>query len=109
MARAPTGRGHPIDEPVLLRPGVMHREADFHGAASHYALPPEHAERADKGDLGLEKIPGFDSRASFESPGEPFASLSKTVAPAMGADGAHIAAKHTPFRSGLPASARKER
>ena len=55
--------GHPIDSPVLLRPGVMHAETDYHGSAKHYGLTPEHPERAKKGDLGLSQIQDFDSRA----------------------------------------------
>ncbi len=43
----------PVDQPVVLRPGVMHREADSLSDAKHYALPPEHPERAAKGDLGF--------------------------------------------------------
>lgn len=62
MAKNNTQVGHPIDQPVLLRDGVMHREADYHGNAKHYGLPPEHPERAKKGDLGMEDIQDFDSR-----------------------------------------------
>lgn len=54
--------GIPTDEPIVLRPGVMHTETDWQGSAKHYALPPEHPERAKKGDLGLENIQDFDSR-----------------------------------------------
>lgn len=43
----------PADQPIVLRPGVMHREADSLGHARHYALPAEHPERAQKGDLGF--------------------------------------------------------
>ncbi len=71
MAKNNTQVGHPIDEPVLLRPGVMHREADYHGSDHHYALPPEHPERADKGDLGLSDIKDFPSR-SLSHDGLPF-------------------------------------
>lgn len=66
--------GHPIDETVLLRPGVMHREADFHGNAKHYALPPEAPERAEKGDLGLTVIAGLESKP-LEQPEPPFVNL----------------------------------
>ena len=76
MARMYGNRAMPIDEPVLLRPGVMHREADFHGNGKFYALPPEHPERADKGDLGLSNIPGLESR-SLSHAGTPFANLRK--------------------------------
>lgn len=62
---------YPLDQPILLRPGVMHREADFHGSAKWYALPPEAAERTAKGDLGLSSIKNFESRA-LTSAGAPF-------------------------------------
>ncbi len=66
----------PADEPIVLRPGVMHREADFHAGARHYALPPEHPERAAKGDLGFAGLPPPDH--SFESPeAAPFDKLRK--------------------------------
>lgn len=66
--------GIPVDEPVLLEPGVMHREADYHGNAKFYTLPPEDPLRANKGDLGLSVIPNFDSRA-LSHDGVPFANL----------------------------------
>ena len=54
MAKAFIGNASiPVDTPVEIRPGVMHREADFHGAAKLYGLPPEHPERTQKGDLGF--------------------------------------------------------
>lgn len=71
MAKNNTNVGHPIDQPVLLRPGVMHAESDFHGSMKHYALEPEHPERAKKGDLGMSDIPDFDSRPLSHS-GMPF-------------------------------------
>ena len=43
----------PVDTPVEIRPGVMHRESDFFAAAKRYALPPEAPERTQKGDLGF--------------------------------------------------------
>jgi len=61
----------PIDEPVLLRPGVMHRETDAPGNAKWYALPPESKERSDKGDLGLSLILHFET-APLSHPGSPF-------------------------------------
>jgi hypothetical protein len=63
--------GRPIDQPIVLRPGVMLREADFHGSAHHLAIPPEHPERTDKGDLGLTSIPDFEPRPLSHS-GLPF-------------------------------------
>jgi len=45
-------------------PGVIYREATVPGAASHLYLPPESAMRAHKGDLGMEHIANFDSRAT---------------------------------------------
>lgn len=66
----------PHDEPVLERPGVTHREADFHGSAKNLALPPEHPERAAKGDIGGTGRPPSDY--SFESAAPfPFANLRK--------------------------------
>jgi hypothetical protein len=62
MARAVMNVGMPVDEPVVLRPGVMHRESDYPGNAKWYALPPEAPERAEKGDLGNSIIPGFEPR-----------------------------------------------
>ena len=62
MAKNNPNIGQPVDQPILLRPGVMHRESDWHGSAKHYALSPEHPERAKKGDLGLMDIQDFPSR-----------------------------------------------
>lgn len=72
MARANNGNTSiPHDEPVVLRPGVMHRETDALGNAKWLTLPPEAKERADKGDLGLSVIPGFEPRPLSHS-GLPF-------------------------------------
>lgn len=71
MAKMYGNRAMPIDEPVVLRPGVMHREADAPGNAKWYMLPPEAKERADKGDLGLSVIPGFEPKPLSHS-GKPF-------------------------------------
>ncbi len=69
--------GIPVDQPRLIRDGVMHREADFHGSAKYLdsALPLEHPERAKKGDLPESSRPA--PRSSFESNGDlvPFAFL----------------------------------
>jgi len=62
MAKNLMNAGIPTDEPILLRPGVAHREADYHGNAKFYALPPEAPERADKGDFGEMSIPGLEPR-----------------------------------------------
>lgn len=62
---------YPLDKPIEIRPGVMHKEADFHGSAKWYSLPPESAERTAKGDLGLSSIKNFESRA-LNSAGAPF-------------------------------------
>lgn len=62
---------YPLDKPIEIRPGVMHREADFHGSEKWYALPPEAAERTAKGDIGLSSIKNFESRA-LTSAGAPF-------------------------------------
>ena len=71
MAKNNPNIGQPVDQPILERPGVMHREDDFHGNAKHYGLPPEHPERARKGDLGLTDIQDFPSR-SLSHTGLPF-------------------------------------
>jgi hypothetical protein len=71
MAHAVGNTGIPIDEPILLRPGVTHREADAPGNAKWLALPPEAAERAAKGDLGEVVIPGLECKP-LEHPGLPF-------------------------------------
>lgn len=62
----------PHDEPIVLRPGVMHRETDAPGNGKHYALPPEDKERADKGDLSMQSIKDFEPRA-LSHKGLPFA------------------------------------
>ena len=66
-------KGHPIDEPVLIEPGVHYREADTPGSAKHLvdALPPEHPLRRAKGDLGFENIPHHSPRFSFEGGNQP--------------------------------------
>lgn len=80
MARAFIS-GHPIDEPISasIRPGVMVREADYNGSGKHNegALPPEHPERAAKGDLGLSVIPGLEVKP-LSHPGLPFELKPKT-------------------------------
>lgn len=62
---------YPLDQPILLRPGVMHREADWQGGGRWYALPPDAPERAQKGDLSMTNIKDFESRA-LTSPGAPY-------------------------------------
>ena len=63
---------YPLDKPIEVRPGVMHREADFHGSTGKwYSLPPESADRAAAGDLSMTSIKGLESRA-LTSPGLPF-------------------------------------
>lgn len=70
MAKNPI-TGHPTDTPILLRPGVIHKESDYHGAAKHISIPPEHPERTKKGDLSMVDIPGLESRP-LTKPGLPF-------------------------------------
>jgi hypothetical protein len=48
------------------RPGVMYRESDVPGAAKHLYLPPESELRAHKGDLGMDHMANFESRATDE-------------------------------------------
>jgi hypothetical protein len=81
MPANPTNRsnlpvGQPVDQPKMIRPGVMHAEADAPGNSKWYALPPEHPERAAKGDLGELVMPGFESKP-LSHPGLPFAGLRK--------------------------------
>jgi len=66
----------PHDEPVLIRPGVTHREADFHGSMKQIALEPEHPERAAKGDVGFASMKPSDYSFESEAP-FPFANLKK--------------------------------
>jgi hypothetical protein len=66
----------PHDTPILVRPGVMHREADVFAGGKAYLLAPEHPERIAKGDLGSEFIKDFAPRALSHS-GAPFANLRK--------------------------------
>jgi hypothetical protein len=70
------GVGIPTDQPITIRPGITHREVDFHGNAHHLAIPPEHPERAAKGDLGLSVISDFEPRP-LSTPEPPFANLRK--------------------------------
>jgi hypothetical protein len=71
MAKNPMNAGIPTDTPITIRPGVTHREADYHGNAKWLALPPEHPERSDKGDLGETVIPGLETKP-LTHPGLPF-------------------------------------
>jgi len=71
MAHSYGNTGMPVDTPILIRPGVTHKESDFHGNGKHYALPPEHPERSAKGDLGLSVIPGLETKPT-DYPGLPF-------------------------------------
>lgn len=74
MARMVQNVAQPTDEPILERPGITHRETDFHGNAKWLALPPESTERSEKGDLGLVVIPGLESEP-LSTPGMPFKNL----------------------------------
>lgn len=65
---------YPLDTPRMIKPGVSQHEADFHGSAKWYALPPEAPLRQEKGDLGLSVIKDFDSKP-LTTPGAPFANL----------------------------------
>lgn len=62
---------YPLDQPRTERQGVLAPENNAPGNAKWLALPPESAERAAKGDLGLAHIKDFDSRA-LTSAGLPF-------------------------------------
>lgn len=62
---------YPLDQPIVLRPGVKLREADWQGGGRWYALPPDAPERAAKGDLSMTNIKDFESRA-LTSPGAPY-------------------------------------
>jgi hypothetical protein len=74
MAKSTFFASAPYDTPILIRPGVMHREASMHGNGHWYSLPPEHPERRAKGDLGSQHIPDFEPRPLTHS-GSPFANL----------------------------------
>lgn len=54
--------GIPTDEPILIAPGVTHKEGDHSGAAKWLAVPPESAVRAAKGDLSMSTIKDFEPR-----------------------------------------------
>lgn len=58
------GGSYPVDQPRVSAPGVLHREADAPGNASHLALPADAPLRREKGDLGLTTIVGLESRAT---------------------------------------------
>lgn len=62
---------YPLDKPIEVRPGVMHRETDYHGSAKWYALAPESVERSRGGDLSMTSIKDFAPRA-LTGPGVPF-------------------------------------
>lgn len=64
----------PLDQPREIRPGVMHAERDWQGSGKWYSLPPNAPERTAKGDLGMDPIQNFESRA-LTSPGAPFRNL----------------------------------
>lgn len=70
MARS-VNMTYPLDQPRTERQGVLAPENNAPGNAKWLALPPESAERAAKGDLGLAHINNFDPRA-LTSPGLPF-------------------------------------
>jgi hypothetical protein len=53
----------PLDTPHIEGPGVVHREADAPGNDSHQYVPPEHATRREKGDIGLAEIRDMTPRA----------------------------------------------
>lgn len=72
-----TNANIPVDQPIVERPGVMHREDDAPGNMKHYALPAEHPERTQKGDLGFSGLP--PAKHSFEDKADsaPFDKLRK--------------------------------
>lgn len=74
MAKSYGNAGIPLDTPILLRPGVMHREADCHGNAKWYVQPWESSTEAAKGNLGNTVIPGLESKP-LSHPGLPFMNL----------------------------------
>ena len=63
-----------MDVPIELRPGIMHREADYHGNARWYAVDPTNPDRATKGDLPMDPIKDFDPRPLTHA-GLPFKNL----------------------------------
>lgn len=67
----------PVDTPMVERPGVIHREADFHGNMSQLHVPPTDPSRAEKGDLAQE-VPELGrglTESGLSHAGKPFANL----------------------------------
>lgn len=62
------------ESPIIERPGVIDREKDFWDNPEAIDVPPEHPERAAKGDLGMQHIPDFEPRP-LTTPGLPFKNL----------------------------------
>jgi hypothetical protein len=62
---------YPLDRPRVIRPGVLYREADWHGGSWPMATTPEMPDRARAGDLSMTNIKGLESRA-LTSPGAPY-------------------------------------
>jgi hypothetical protein len=54
---------YPLDVPHIEGPGFVHRESAAPGNDSHQYVPPEHAIRREKGDIGLSVIKDFDPRS----------------------------------------------
>jgi hypothetical protein len=65
-SKAVLNAGIPVDQPRLLRDGVIYRETDCHSNSKFFSLEKEHPERAAKGDLGNRNIVGMPTRSSFE-------------------------------------------
>jgi hypothetical protein len=65
---------YPLDQPRLIREGVMPGERGISGADSHIALPTEHLERVRKGDKSMHAIPNLEPRPLSHS-GQPFKDL----------------------------------
>lgn len=72
MAKTPQ-MTYPIDQPHLQKRGVLYNENGAPGNAHWLTLPPSDPIRAKKGDLGLEHIADFESKAL--TGGLPFANL----------------------------------
>lgn len=62
---------YPLDTPRTIRPGVLYREADWHGSDRFAAVPEGSDDARRAGNLSTANIPNFESRA-LTTPGAPY-------------------------------------
>lgn len=62
---------YPLDTPRQIRPGVLYREADWHGSDRWAAVPEGSADNLRAGNLSTANIPNFESRP-LTTPGAPY-------------------------------------